>query len=102
MTIFSGDYANDEGKSGIALVVFDAKLIFIVNFNWWKKQMAIVRMMRVFLESGRTCFLSFSGPRSDGLLTRVGIALSALHVTLSLDTFLKIIGITRIIQHYST
>ena len=29
----------------------------------------------------------------------VGIALSVRHVTLSLDTFLKIIGITRIIRH---
>ena len=35
--------------------------------------MAIVRMMRVYLESGRTCFLSFSGPRSDGLLTQLAL-----------------------------
>ena len=35
--------------------------------------MAIVRMMRVYLKSKRTCFLSFSGPRSDGLLTRLAL-----------------------------
>ena len=46
---------------------------FYSKFQRWKKQMAIVRMMRVYLKSKRTCFLSFSGPRSDGLLTRLAL-----------------------------
>ena len=46
---------------------------FYCKFQRRKKQMAIVRMMRVYLKSKRTCFLSFSGPRSDGLLTRLAL-----------------------------
>ena len=46
---------------------------FYSKFQLWRKQMAIVRMMKVYLKSGRTCFLSFSGPRSDGLLTQLAL-----------------------------
>ena len=75
---------------------------FYCKFQLWKKQMAIVRMMKSVFGKWTNLFLILFRSTFRWTAYSVGIALSALHVTLSLDTFLKIIGITRIIQHYST
>jgi len=38
----------------------------------WSMAMQIARMINVFVQSEETCFLSFSGADSDGLLTPLG------------------------------